>query len=180
MTRIVYLFPDTNVLVQCLPLDQLDWSAWREFDEVHLIITRPVQAEIDDQKNKGRERLARRARKASTLLREILLGGHGCYVIRRADPLVKLLIKSTVRPSRDLADILDYARLDDQLVGTAHNFAQQNPGLDVRVLTHDTGPMASAQAAGVRIAPVPDDWLLSPEASEADKKIQGSRPRWRN
>ncbi len=172
MPKLVYLFPDTNVLVQCLPLDKLDWSAWRDFDEVHLTISRPVQSEIDDQKNKGGERLARRARKASSLLRDILVGGHEHLLVRPADPAVKLFIRTALRPSPELAEVLDYDRTDDQLVGTAHAFVQQNPGADVRVLTHDTGPMASAQMVGIFIAPVSDNWLLPPEPSEADKRIR--------
>jgi hypothetical protein len=30
MTKVVYLFPDTNVFVLCETLEQLDWSEWRE------------------------------------------------------------------------------------------------------------------------------------------------------
>ena len=42
MTKILYLFPDTNLLVQCRPLEELDWEQWKQFDEIHLIISRPV------------------------------------------------------------------------------------------------------------------------------------------
>jgi len=42
MTKILYLFPDTNLLIQCLPLEQLDWERWKEFDEIDLIVSRPV------------------------------------------------------------------------------------------------------------------------------------------
>lgn len=175
MKKMVYLFPDTNVLVQCLALDQLDWSAWREFDEVHLIVTRPVQAEIDNQKNKGGDRLARRARKASALLRDVILSGQGHSIVRPSDPCVKLFIRNAIRPSPELAEVLDYSRPDDQLVGTAYAFAQQDKGADARVLTHDTGPMASAQMIGLGIAAVPDDWLLPPEPSEVDKTIHALR-----
>jgi hypothetical protein len=171
MAKVVYLFPDTNVFVQCRPLEQLDWSAWRAFDEVHLIVSRPVQSEIDERKNKGGERVARRARKASSLLRDIIIGGLDHLPVRPADPAVKLFMRTALRPSPDLAS-LDYSRRDDELVGTVYGFVQQNPGVDARVLTHDTGPMASAHMIGVGIAPVPDDWLLPPEPSEADRKIR--------
>jgi PIN domain len=171
MAKVAYLFLDTNVFVQCRPLEQLDWSSWREFDEVHLIVSRPVQSEIDNQKNKGGERLAQRARKASSLLRRIIIDKVEHLLINPADPVVKLFINVALRPSPDLTDRLDYSRPDDQLVGTVHSFVQQNPGVDACVLTHDTGPMASARMVGVGIAPVPDDWLLPPERSEADKRI---------
>lgn len=172
MAEIVYLFPDTNVLVQCRTLHELDWTAWRKFDEVHLIITRPVQSEIDDHKNKGGDRLARRARKASSLLRDIIISGRGYSLVRPADPVVKLFIKPELRPSQELTETLDYSRPDDKLVGIVHAFAHQNPGINTRLLTHDTGPMASAQMVGLAITPVPDDWLLPPEPSESDKRIR--------
>jgi len=37
MPKLVYLFPDTNVLVQCLPLEQLDWSAWRRLPKMRRV-----------------------------------------------------------------------------------------------------------------------------------------------
>lgn len=169
MSKIVYLFLDTNVLEQCRPLRELDWSAWREFAEVHLIISRPVQSEIDDHKSKGGERLARKARKASSLIREIILSKE-TYPVRPTDPLVKLIVDAAIRPSPELSEILDFSRPDDQLIGIVHAFSRRQPGVDVRVLTHDTGPMASAQMVDVAIAPVPDAWLLPPEPSDAEKK----------
>jgi hypothetical protein len=171
MTQTLYLFPDTNVLEQCRPLDKLNWSGWGDFDEIHLIISRPVQTEIDEHKSKGGERLARKARKASSLLREIILGGSDHKIVQASAPCVRLFIKTAIRPSQELADILDYDRPDDQFVGTAHAFLHQNPDLDVRILTHDTGPMASAQMIGIAIAAVPDDWLLPSEPSEYEKRI---------
>jgi hypothetical protein len=53
MAKILYLFPDTGLLIQCLPLGELDWGRWTGFDEIHLIISRPIQKEIDKHKNGG-------------------------------------------------------------------------------------------------------------------------------
>ena len=61
--RALYLFPDTNLFIQCLPLQQIDWTQWDDFDEVHLLVSRPVQREIDNQKNRGNDRVGQRARK---------------------------------------------------------------------------------------------------------------------
>jgi len=171
MARIVYLFLDTNVLVQCRPLDQVDWSGWKDFDEVHLVISRPVQAEIDDQKNKGWDRLAKRAKAASSKIRG-LITGDGHLLVKPTGPTVKLLLDPRLRPSEELAGDLDYSLTDDQLVGLVHAFAKQNEGADARVLTHDTGPMATAKMVGVAFVPVPDEWLLPPEPSESDRRIR--------
>jgi len=55
--QVLHLFPETNVFIQCRPLDELDWSAWAGFYEVHLVVCRPVQREIDNQKNRGNDRV---------------------------------------------------------------------------------------------------------------------------
>jgi PIN domain len=172
MVRIVYLFPDTNVLVQCRPLDQVDWSGWQDFDEVHLVISRPIQAEIDEQKNKGGDRLAKKARAAASRIRDLITGEDDHELVRPSGPTVKLFLDPRLRPSEELADVLDYSLTDDRLVGLVHAFAKQNEGADARVLTHDTGPMATARMVGVAFSPVPDGWLLPPEPSESDRRVR--------
>ncbi|WP_431324459.1 PIN domain-containing protein [Rhizobium sp. YTU87027] len=84
----LFLFPDSNVFIQCKPLKDLDWSPWKNYSHVRLIVTRPVLVEIDRQKNKGSDRLGQRARKASSLFREMLKAEHNDMVIREADPRV--------------------------------------------------------------------------------------------
>ena len=171
-SKVLYLFPDTNLFAQCRALEELDWDQWGDFDEVHLLVSRPVQAEIDNQKNKGGERLARRAKATSSLFREIIIGSSDHKVIRSGTPVVKLLIANGLKPNPALGDQLDYRLNDDLLVGIAHLFAENNTGADVRILTHDTGPMASAKMVGAQIAPIPDEWLLPPETSEKDKAMK--------
>jgi hypothetical protein len=168
--RILYLFPDTNLFVQCRALSELGWDAWGAFDEVHLIVSRPIQTEIDQQKNRGNDRLAKRARTASSLLREIIVGGAE-KLVRNAEPAVKVAVRTELRPDASLEGRLDYGEPDDRLVGIAYAFAQQNSDADVRILTHDTGPLASAKMVGVSAELIPDDWLLPPEKTEAEKKI---------
>ena len=56
-TRTLYLFPDTNVFIQCRPLNEVDWSEWMNHDEVHLIVCQPIQRELDKHKNRGNDRV---------------------------------------------------------------------------------------------------------------------------
>lgn len=172
MAGILYLFPDTNLLIQCSPLEQLNWEQWKAFEEVHLLITRPVQREIDKHKNGGNDRLGRRGKKAASLLREVITGDADHNIIREAGPCVKLFVRIDLRPNDTLTETLNFGEPDDQLVGTAHSFMSANPSCDVRILTHDTGPMASARVVKVAVEVIPDEWLLPPEASEADKRIK--------
>ncbi len=169
--RTIYLFPDTNFFVQCYVPDQLDWSAWLHFEEVRLIVTRPVQREIDRQKNQGNFRVSRRARKTASMFRHLILSDSDVKVIREAAPCVKLQICPKYVPSKSVGDRLNYQECDDQLVGTVKFFIEEHPGLDGRLLTHDTGPMASAQYVGVPFVAVPDEWLMPPETTRTDKRL---------
>ncbi|CAE6858323.1 hypothetical protein R69746_07689 [Paraburkholderia aspalathi] len=171
MTSTLYFFADTNLFVQCKPLSELDWSEWSEFDEIHLLVSRPVQAEIDSQKGKGSGRLARRARAASSFFREILLSKEKFREVRSKKPIVRIFLRQDLKWDPSLADQLSYEERDDQLVGTARLFAESHPGYSVRLLTHDTGPMTSAQMVGLQFEPIPDDWLLAPEADEMEKRV---------
>jgi hypothetical protein len=170
MTKTLTLFPDTNLFVQCKPLNQLNWTIFDGVDEIKLIITRPVQAEIDSQKARGSGRLSKRARSASTLFRELLQPDME-YKVISSKPRVLLFLRQDLKGDRNLAEQLDYAERDDQLVGIAAGYAALYPDEEVRVLTHDTGPMASAKLVGIPFEEVPEEWLLAPETDESEKRI---------
>lgn len=132
MTKTLHLFSDTNLLIQCRPLEQLDWERWNEFDELHVVVSPPVQKEIDKRKNSGGDRLAKRGRKAASLLREVIAGDTSHKVIRQAGPRVMLFVRADIKPSESVAGTLNYAEPDDRLVGVVHSFASENP-----TATHD-------------------------------------------
>lgn len=168
----IYLFPDTNVFVQCKALEELDWSRWGAYEEVSLLVTRPVQAEIDRQKGSGNGRLSARARRASGLFRKILQSDQKCLEVRSKNPVVRLYLRQDLKRDESLADQLSFDERDDQLVGTVALFSKHNPLEDVLLLTHDTGPMATAQMVEVPYWPIPDSWLLPPEKDEKEKRIE--------
>ena len=123
--RVLYLFCDTNLLFQCKQLEQLAWRRWRDFDEVRVVVTDPVLREVDHRK-KGSGRVTRRARAASAMFREMLPTG-GEKVVREAAPRVILRVDTRLARNPDLAGTLNYEERDDQLVGTLHKFAVDNP-----------------------------------------------------
>lgn len=173
--KILYLIPDTNLFIQCSPLHEIDWSAhsdFSSFEEIHILVCNPVNREIDKQKTRGNDRIGRRARKTSSIFREILINEQGCREIRGEEPIIKLLVGLDIRPSPELnvPSQLDYNVTDDEIVGCVHRFKQQHPGEDVRLLTHDGGPMATAQRMSLPFEPIPDTWLLPPEASDVEKE----------
>ena len=169
--NILYLFPDTNVFIQCRPLHQVGWSEWEEFPEVHLIVSRPVQREIDNQKTRGNDRVGNKARSTSTLFRKIIENTQEFELINSSNPTVKLFLEALSRPSPELQDTLDYDKTDDEIVGCLHRFRRENPDAEARLLTNDGGPMMTARALELPFVVVNRDWLLQPENDEGEKEI---------
>ena len=172
MAECLYLFPDTNLFIQCKELDQLDWSEWESFDEVHLIVSRPVQREIDEQRKRGNSRVSRRARKTySSLFRPIATGEKDYLMFRESGPCVKLLLQFPSLPDPDLLDTLDYDKADDEIVGCLSRYTKENPEADARLLTDDTGPMMTARGLGLKIAAIDPGWKLQTENDDAAREI---------
>lgn len=169
MTKILYLFPDTNLFLQCKPLDQVTWSALGDWDRIEILLTRPVQTEIDALKGRGNSRQATRARSASSLIRELLEAQDGRKTLLNS-PLVQLCLRHDLRRDDSVAEILNYEERDDQLVGTALAFRKANPETEVRLITNDTGPMASAKTVALDYFTTPEEWLLPPEADDLEKR----------
>ena len=168
VNSVVHLFCDTNLLLQCKPLEELDWSAWDSY-EVQVIVTKPILREVDHRKNQGNSRVARRARTANTTFRK--MRPSGVKVVRDANPRVTLNVQPQHKYSSELADTLNYEERDDQLVGTLHRFVKENPDTDARLLTHDTTPLYTAESVGLKAETIPAGWLLPPERDEQQKKI---------
>jgi hypothetical protein len=170
-SKTLVVFPDTNVLVQCKPLGELDWSEIGAYSRITLILARPVIGEIDQQKG-GTGRLAKRARAANGLLRRLLDQDSVDIPVKKKGMKVTLQSGDHLRASDALDDQLDYTTADDKLVGTVHKYVFDNPSHDVVFLSHDTGPLMTAKRLSVPFQRVPDDWLLSPEADEEQKQIK--------
>jgi PIN domain len=168
----LYCFPDTNLFIQCKSLDVLDWSVLGDFDAIDLIVTRPVQKEIDAHKGKGNARVASRSRAAASVLKEVLASELGYKEIRAHSPCVRLYVQLDLKPDSTLSDALNYDEVDDQLVGVISGFLKANPNHRVRLVTDDVGPIASAKTVGVPFTPIPDSWLLPPEEDTTSKELK--------
>lgn len=142
------------------------------FEAIELVLTRPVQAELDSLKGNGNGRRASRARAASTLMRELLASEDGTKRLRNSSPVVDLRLDTRLRVDPSAADVLHYEERDDQLVGTVLGFQKAKPDSAVRLLTNDTGPMASAKTVGVTYQVTPEDWFLLPEDDESSKQAK--------
>ena len=167
--RTAHLFVDTNFFLQCKPPEELDWTCWHSFDEVRLIVSKPVLREIDYRKNKGNNRAGKRARDTSARFRRMRQDGQ--EIVREQSPRVILSIELHHEYSPDFEDRLDYRERDDQLIGTALGFATNSHSSQVWLLTHDTTPLLTAKSLGLPSKTIPDDWLLPPEHTRAEKRL---------
>ena len=170
LIKTLYVFPDTNVFVQCKQLGALSWRDLGSYDKVVLLVTRPVIAEVDRQKG-GSGRLAKRARLANSLFAEFLEDDEIEIDIQGSGPIVIVALGQSLEPSDELSDELNYSHADDLLVGIAHCY-QQDHDHQVLFLSHDTGPLLRAKRVGLPFQKVPDDWLLTAENDEDQKRIK--------
>ena len=169
-TSTVNYFVDTNLFLQCRPLEQLDWTQWKKYEEVCLIVSNPVLREIDHLKNKGNDRVGKRARATSSMFRKMRTEGQ--KVILDASPRVVLSVEPQHNYNLDIDERLNYQERDDQLVGTLYEFKRRHPTENVRLLTHDTTPLYTAEGLGLTVDIIPDNWLLPPESTKIEKKIR--------
>ncbi|WP_421955131.1 PIN domain-containing protein [Polaromonas sp.] len=171
MASKIFIFPDTNLFLQCKPLTDVDWTLLGEYDHIDVVITRPVQVELDSSKAKGNSRVASRSRSAASLIAQLLDGPEDGLVIKQV-PVVRLKMMYSLRPDAVAAEELklNYEANDDKLVGTALAFQQRNPEELACLLTNDLGPMFSAKAVGLAYKKVPEQWLLDREPDEAERR----------
>ncbi len=163
------LFPDTNLFIQCRDLSELEWKDIGEFDEITLIVSRPVHKEIDSQKGRGNDRLGRRARSTAALFKKIITNGGKAHLVRETAPKVVVALGIQSQPSANL-DGIDLRENDDRILAIAHGYSKEHEGEDVRVITHDSGPLALAAMIGLPAIDIPDGWLREPEPSSAERE----------
>ena len=169
--RILHLFADTNFFLQCRSIIELPWSDLGDFDEIRLIVCRPVIREIDNQKYRGNDRVGKRARSTYKLFRDIIATGKSHKIVNDGKPKVILTLEASLLPSRELKDHLDYTRPDDEIIGCMHEFRQNHRDSYVRLFTHDGGPMILAQSLNLDYVPISNDWLLAPENSKSERQL---------
>ena len=170
-TKILYFYVDTNLFIQCLPLEQINWSNWSHFETVKLIVSRSVQREIDDQKYRGNGRVGKRAQSTYSLFRQMVTDNNTTTVVQTDNPRVELCLEAPSNPDQELSEELDYSKPDDNIIGCMSTFIKSNPGADVRLLTNDAGPMMTAQSIGLTFEPISQDWLIEAEHTAHERKI---------
>jgi rRNA-processing protein FCF1 len=169
-TKTVFL--DTNILIQCKPLDEIPWPTLFEDRSTSILLVVPfaVVAEVDTFKAQGNERRATRAKKANALFKQILESPDGKVFIRSDTPTVECEI-GTAPQHAGHPNFLGDSNADRSIVLEALERQRGHDETEVAILTDDTALKVTAKRAGVTYLDVPDDWKLAPEQDAKDKKI---------
>jgi hypothetical protein len=160
-----FLFVDSNLFLQCRPLQDLDWERLCGREEATLLVPGAVLAELDKHKSDGNSRRAQRARRALQFLDSILESPDDVVVIRDNSP--RVLARFAPEVSSDMA-----RSNDDTILLEVSEAARTQGNAAVALVTHDTNLKVKAKRKGLRFFAVPDEWLLPPEPDERDKRVR--------
>jgi len=165
------LFIDTNLFLQCKPLEDLPWDKVYDGEEtILLFIPHTVVVEIDHLKSDGNSRRAKRARKANSFFRKILDSNTDRKIVRKSEPYVEISFSLPLRSKIAKPEVLDLDSMDDKIIYEAYIY-EKGSSSDVAILTYDTSLMLKAKQCGLDYLAIPKDWLLPSEPDEKDKRI---------
>ncbi len=164
------VFFDTNFLIQCKDLDQIDFSElFGDFNSIELLLAEPVLKEIDNFKTDPNRRRSKRARKYNSIFLEIHDSEDNLYPIY-SDPSVVLKLAPFYNHT-DLVNIdssLDILNPDDMLLAYMLKYRADNQG-KIYLLTYDTTVLIKAQIRELDRHHIPTSWLL-PASKDQDQK----------
>jgi hypothetical protein len=92
-------------------------------------------------------------------------------VLQEAGPRVTLTFLPHLDPRREKSPLLDLSNPDDCHIEEALACQATHSNSRTAILTHDTGPMLTAERVGLEPLEIPDAWLLEPEKDERQKQI---------
>jgi hypothetical protein len=166
-------FADSNFFLQCKSIEQINWDTVTGDINVDIIVSRPVQEEIDKLKSDGNSRRAKKARNVNSMFREILLDANlnKCYVVKGKNVTLKFAENFKKSDLERHESSLDMSKPDDEIIATILHYKSLNESESYSLLTHDTNPILTAKKCGISFSMIPDDWLLQPEPDERDKTI---------
>lgn len=161
-----FAFLDTMIYLHYKPVEDLSWPDLLETDQVHILVPLVTIGELDKQKDTSAQRkLRERARR-------ILQRLEGWEETQPTELRAGVDIQIHYRlPKLDFAEHdLDPSRNDNVLIATALDYKQQNPGVDVVLVTQDTTPRIVARARGLSVAKLPDELKLPVEADPVEQE----------
>ena len=165
-----HLVADTNLFFEFKALEELQWKELG-YDEIVILLTKPVLDEIDKHK-KGSGRTRARALEIWGRVRGMLTASTSEVEIQSASPKVMLRLISNVKPNPDLKEELDYTKTDEKLVGIVSILKSQTTNVAVFLFTDDAGPASTAAGLGVPFLMINKEWRRPASETTEEKKIK--------
>lgn len=160
-----FLFVDSNLFLQCRPVQELDWDRLVGREELTLLVPSAVLVELDKHKSDGNSRRAQRARRAIQFLDALLEASDDTVVVRTTP--AKVIAQFAPEVSGDTS-----RSNDDSILFEVSELTRIHGNQAVGLVTHDTNLKVKAKRKGLRFFPVPDEWLLAPEPDEREKRVK--------
>jgi hypothetical protein len=168
----VFVFIDTNVLMQYRFFDEVDWPKELGFSDVTLIFAQVVFAELDKFKWAGTRRQKDRARAVLKKLAALALTDtpvalrHGVQAIALdAEPADALFTQHRLQSQSS----------DDRLLASYFSFREEHTADRLLVLSADSGLAAKARSRRIELV-APDDALeLADEPDEIERELEKTR-----
>ncbi|HHV36536.1 MAG TPA: hypothetical protein GXX77_01700 [Candidatus Cloacimonetes bacterium] len=167
------VFFDTNFLIQCKDLEQIDFSElFGDFNSIELLLTEPVLKEIDNFKTDPNRRRSGKARKYNSILSKILNSDDTLYPINKDSSIVlKLAPHYKYIDLANVDGLLDISNPDDMLLAYVMKYKAENQG-KICLITHDNIILAKAHNRKLDKHDIPESWLLPPSKDENQKTIE--------
>jgi PIN domain len=167
------LFPDTNIFIEARDLKQLPWDELAT-DEITLLVCAAVRKEVDEHKTSDKNRVRKRALQWNPEFRKLLRPRAVPLLLRENSPRVSVLLAPPNPPGPSHSS-LDLHEPDDQLVDATLKYRASHQTEDVRLFTHDTGPIGKAYETGLEHVELPPNWLRDSGPSDEQKEIESLR-----
>lgn len=165
------LVVDTNLFHEFRSLELLPWCEITDEDEVILLVSDPVQTELDEQKKSPRARIKRRALGWVKRFRELLKADETDLVLVEGSPRVVLRLDDT-RPSKDHSEVLDLTVPDDAIVAIAVTHVKNGQYEKIAIFSEDLRPMRKARQVSLEFIEIPEEWRREAEQTEEDREKQ--------
>ena len=167
-----YLFPDTNVFLHFRRLDEIDWRALVDGDEVDLVVVHPVLRELDKHKaTNAVRRLKERAAGAVKWLGS-MAGSKGPTKIREGVTL-------SFRRSNPVIDFRSHRLregiVDDEIVASVLEFKAEHEGSPVHIVTADIGMQVLAPGHELETVAPPEESRLPEEPDPGEVEVRKLR-----
>lgn len=165
------LVVDTNLFHEFRRLEELPWNELGESEETILIVSDPVQTELDEQKKSPHSRIRKRALKWTTRFRKLILADQTDELVNASNPKVIIRLDDTW-PSRNYDGVLDLTIADDRLVAIAAALRNANPDQKIALFSDDLRPLRKARQVRLEAIEIPETWRREPELTAEERRIE--------